>query len=229
MNQPFATARDAAGFVLAGGRSSRMGVDKSLEDFHGKKLIMNAIDLLHDADLSVAIAGARSDLAAFGSVIPDEMGANLPLGPLSGICSALAATPVAAQTQFAVFLPVDMPLVPPELIRWLVHSAKVKNALVTLPSIGGFAETFPVVLQRSLFPVLSRELSQDRRGCFAALRLAAEEGGEQTCEVPVEFIVQAGLVADNFGIPPYLWFLNVNTPADLAQVRSIYSRANRVS
>ena len=225
MSQRLDKQRDVAGFVLAGGRSSRMGVDKALEKFGGKRLICHAIEVLQEAGLPVAIAGARGDLTAFGPVILDAAGANTPLGPLSGICSALETT----EAQFAVFLPVDMPLIPPELIRALVNEAQVKNSPVILPRIGGFAETFPVVLQRTVLPVLLRELRDGRRGCFAALRLAAEEAGGRVSPVPVENMVQAGLVVDAFGIPPHLWFLNVNTPEDLAQAESIYRRAHRVS
>ena len=226
MNQPSAASGDAAGFVLAGGRSSRMGSDKALQEFAGKPLICHAIEVLHAAGLRAQIAGARSDLAAFGPVIPDATDANISLGPLSGICSALAAT----EAQFAVFLPVDMPVVPPGLIRVLLENARIKDSLVVGPSIGGFSETFPVVIQRAALPVLLRELADGRRGCFAALQAAAKEAGELVCTLPVEKLVQSGHVIDETGILPCFWFLNVNTHEDLVRAESIYSsQVHRVS
>ena len=105
---------DAAGFVLAGGQSRRMGTEKSLLDFGGRPLIAHAVGILAAAGLPVSIAGAhaeaRSRLEPYAPLIPDtEPG----LGPLGGICTALASTTAA----YGVFLPVDVPLLPGSLIR----------------------------------------------------------------------------------------------------------------
>lgn len=50
---------DAVGFVLAGGKSSRMGTDKALLEFRGEPLIARAIGILKAVGLPVCIAGAR--------------------------------------------------------------------------------------------------------------------------------------------------------------------------
>ena len=223
MIEDHASGQTAAGFVLAGGRSSRMGSDKALQGFLGKPLITRMIETLAAAGLQVSIAGATSDLAKFGRVIPDSAGVSL--GPLSGVCAGLAAS----DSDFSVFLTVDMPLVPPELIRALLEHARIKNSLVTVASVGSFTETFPVVLRRSILPVLSRELAGGRRGCFAAFQAASNEAGQAISILPVEFLVQAGQIANSSGIPPHLWFLNVNTPEDLVQAEAACSRAHRVS
>jgi len=55
--------QDSAGFVLAGGLSSRMGTDKALVEFDGQPMICRAIEILRAAGLPVSIAGARSSLA----------------------------------------------------------------------------------------------------------------------------------------------------------------------
>lgn len=205
-----------------------MGVDKALQLFYGKPLIEQAIKILAGAGLQATIAGARSDLAAYAPVLtdlPGPEGQAAPLGPLSGICSALAAI----EAEFAVFLPVDMPLVPPGLIRVLLDQAQMKGASVTTSTIGGFTQTFPLVLRRSTLPVLARELADGHRGCFAAGQVAAREAGETVCTLPIEFMVQAGRLADPEGVSPHLWFLNANTPEELDRAESVALQAHRVS
>ncbi len=53
------------GFVLAGGRSSRMGRDKALAMFGGRPLIEIALEMLREAGLNAAIAGGRSGFERF--------------------------------------------------------------------------------------------------------------------------------------------------------------------
>jgi molybdenum cofactor guanylyltransferase len=205
---------DAAGFVLAGGESSRMGRDKALVPFAGQPLIARALALLRDAGFSASIAGARSHLTEFAPIVED---AHTGLGPLSGICAALAGT----SARHAVFLPVDLPLLPAPLLRYLLHHAQITGRAVTLPAINGFAQTFPAVLDRAILPALQDELAAGHRGCFAAFRSAASALNEPVSTVAVELLVQAGCVDHPSGLPAARWFLNVNSPADLERAARI--------
>jgi molybdopterin-guanine dinucleotide biosynthesis protein A len=116
-----------------------------------------------------------------------------------------------------VFLPVDLPLIPPSLIEYLLHHARITRRAVTVPSINGFLQTFPVVLDRSVLPALKTQLDCGKRGCFSAFEAAAESCGQPIAGIPVELLVQAGQAAHPLGLPPFRWFLNVNTPRDLEQ------------
>ena len=203
---------DAAGFVLAGGRSSRMGTDKAMLFFAGQPLIVRALAILRQAGLRASIAGARSNLASFAPIVEDE--ATEPAsgeGPLGGICAALASTPA----RWAVFVPVDLPLLPASLLSFLLHHARLTGRAVTLPSLNGFAQTFPVVLDRAVLPTLHAELSSGRRGCFAAFKAATSSLSQPVSTVAVEHLVQAGRLDHPTALPAVYWFLNVNTPADL--------------
>jgi molybdopterin-guanine dinucleotide biosynthesis protein A len=203
----------AAGFVLAGGRSSRMGRDKALLELGGRTLAARAVDLLRSSGLTATIAGARSDLQDLAPLILDEAP---DLGPLSGICSALAST----KAEFGVFIPVDLPLLPASLLEYLLRDALLTGSAVTLASVNGFPQTFPVVLRRVVLSILQAELGGRRGGCFSSFRAASQALGQPVRAIPVEALVQSGQVAHERGLPPFRWFLNVNAPADLELARS---------
>lgn len=199
---------DAAGFVLAGGRSSRMGSDKALTTLHGQPLVAHALAILRHAGLEASIAGSRSALESFAPVIEDPESDR---GPLSGICAALDAT----NARWGVFLPVDLPFVPVSLITYLLRHARIAEGVAALCSVNGFAETFPVILDRALLPVLRRELESRRGGCLAGFRAASAELKRPVHVLAVELLAQSGQVAHPEGWPTRRWFLNLNTPADL--------------
>jgi molybdopterin-guanine dinucleotide biosynthesis protein A len=208
-----------AGFVLAGGQSSRMGSDKALTRLGGTPLIVYALKILQHSGLSVSIAGARSSLSAYAPVIED-----LGHGPLSGICNALSST----TARRVVFLSVDMPLIPSSLLDALLHQAHFTDAAVTVPSVSGFAETFPSVVDRALLPALESEQLAGNTGCYAALRSAAARINKPFLVIPVENLVQSGQIEQTGDLPPTFWFLNLNTPSDLARAEVLLT-ARRVS
>jgi molybdopterin-guanine dinucleotide biosynthesis protein A len=102
-----------------------MRTDKALVNFEGRPLIAHALQILRGAGLEPAIAGARSDLSAFAPVIPD---AEPDLGPLSGICAAMAFT----STEWSIFLSVDLPRLPASLVTYLLFHAQVTGAAATV-------------------------------------------------------------------------------------------------
>lgn len=219
--EPKDWAPEAAGFVLAGGESSRMGRDKALLQFAGRPLVEHALDIFKQAGLSASIAGARpqahATLEAFAPVVED---ARSGLGPLAGICSALAAS----RAQFAVFLPADLPLLPVSLIVYLLQHAATTGRAVTLVSIGGFTQTFPAVLDRTVLPALQAELTAGRGGCFSAFQAAAEGLAQPISRVAVEPAAESGHVLHPLGLPPVRWFLDLDTPEDLELAEAISRR-----
>ena len=208
---------DAAGFVLAGGASSRMGTDKALVKLGGRPLVEHSLATLREAGLEAAIAGARSDLSAFGPVVDDtEPGC----GPLGGVCAALAST----QAGWAVFLSVDLPLAPAALLDCLLCRAETIHAAVALCSVSGFPQTFPAVVHRDALPVLREDLMAGRRGCFAAFRAAADRLSRPLDAVAAESLGQCGQVRDPRGLPAAFWFLNANSPQELERAERLHSR-----
>ena len=214
----------AAGFVLAGGQSSRMGRDKALVELGGEPLIARPLNILRQAGLSATIAGARSALSRFAPVI-DDAGGGPPNGPLSGVCAALESM----QAEYAVFLSVDMPLLPSSLISYLLHRAQITGAVAVVASVNGFAQTFPAVVRKDALSAVRAELSSGKGGCLHAFRAAADQLGLPFATLAVENLVQAGQLQHPAGLPAAFWFLNVNTPGDLERAETWLSLTHRVS
>jgi molybdopterin-guanine dinucleotide biosynthesis protein A len=196
-----------------------MGEDKALLQLGGRQLIQHALDILREAGLEARIAGARSELAAFAPVIPDAPGAS-ELGPLGGICAALSAF----TCRFAVFLPVDLPLIPSSLISYLVHHALVTEAAATVVSVSGFVQTFPAIMDRAAIESLRSSLNSGDRNCLKAFRAAgsALRGGFSV--LPLELLIQPGQVRHPRALYAAQWFLNVNTPDDLRLLDKVMAR-----
>jgi molybdenum cofactor guanylyltransferase len=215
---------EAAGFILAGGQSSRMGTDKALLEFGGRPLIAHAVGILTAAGLPVFIAGApaqaRQALAAHAPVIADDQPG---LGPLAGVCAALASS----SAEFLVFLPVDVPLLPPSLITYLLRRARITGAAVTLASVNGSQQTFPAVIARRARPVLENELRSRHLGCRAAFQAAARELREPVSVVITELLAQSGQVSHHDALPVVHWFLNFNSVPDVCFALSL--RRSRVT
>jgi molybdopterin-guanine dinucleotide biosynthesis protein A len=211
----------ADAFVLAGGRSSRMGQDKALISLAGKPLIYHALQILRDCGLQPCIAGAQSDFSALAptldaQILPDDP-CTSSRGPLSGICTALAA----CTKDLAVFLPVDLSLIPPNLIAYLLHHAEVTQSAVTLISVSAFVQTFPVVIRSEALTHLQASLESDNRNCLRAFREASHTLSKPFSVLPGELLLQSGQVSHPGNFPVATWFLNLNTADDLTRAEAL--------
>jgi molybdopterin-guanine dinucleotide biosynthesis protein A len=199
-----------------------MGRDKAVVLLGGQPLVVHTLGILRRAGLEATIAGGDAVLGEFAPVIPDGAAGQ---GPLSGICAALESSSAA----LAVFLPVDLPLLPDSAISFLLHHARVTGAPATLFSVNGFAETFPAVVARAALPALKRELEAGGRGCFSGFRAAARGLESELAILPVEMLVQAGQLFHPLRQPVGRWFLNVNTPESLRRAHWYLSPSENIS
>jgi molybdopterin-guanine dinucleotide biosynthesis protein A len=180
----------AAGFVLAGGRSSRMGKEKALLTLGGEPLVKRAIQKLSAICTEVAIAGGTEELARFGRVIPDK---NCGCGPLGGIVSALEQS----SSEWNLFLPVDAPYVPISALKALLAMAGGFPGVGVMARVRGLMQPLCAVYSRNALEALERELVAGRW----KVTLAIESAG------PVKVM--------DFEDPS--WFANLNTPEEFAE------------
>jgi molybdopterin-guanine dinucleotide biosynthesis protein A len=199
-----------------------MGQDKAMMLFDGQPLVARALGVFKEAGIPASIAGGAPSLERFAPLVTDSTPG---LGPLSGICAALASITATR----AAFLPVDMPLLPASLLAFLAERACVTGSAVTVAAVSGFAQTFPVVLERAVVPEFMRRLEAGKRGCFSAFEAAAASLGQTLRAVAAEHLAQSGHVEHPDGLPAYRWFLNVNTPVDLSRAEMPALARHRVS
>jgi molybdopterin-guanine dinucleotide biosynthesis protein A len=194
-----------------------MGTDKALVRLGEQTLVTTAVSILRAAGLEAAVAGARSVLDGGVPVVHD---ASPDLGPLSGICAVLSQT----NAEWSVFLPVDMPLVPASLLDFMLRNAISTGREVTLLSVRGVRQTFPVVLHRAALSWLAKSLQSAERGCLRAFETAAGRLGRPMAVLPVEVLAVAGQAAHPEGLPAARWLVNINTPIDLEHAGSFLRR-----
>jgi molybdenum cofactor guanylyltransferase len=199
----------AEGFVLAGGRSSRMGQDKALLPLGGRTMLEIALDKLRSLPLPAPprVAGGRSDAVA--DLHPG-------CGPLSGIEAALTAS----RRPLNVFLPLDMPLLPAKLLVWMLRRAQITGAMVTLPRINGRPQPLCAVYHRELLgPITASLLAGDYKVMRVVCSAAPRPGSVDIFDVELVASADPEMLAFS-PLPAYRWFHNCNTPEDIAGIEN---------
>lgn len=140
--------RNIAGVILAGGRSSRMGRNKALLEFNGRPLVDHMIELLQEIGLvDIFVSGTLDGY----NCVPDST-------PYDGPAAAIRDTLCQLHAwQGVLFIPVDMPFLTPEILRYLLARGE-----------GAHYEGWPLPLY---WPV------EKTPGAGSSVRQVAEEAG----------------------------------------------------
>jgi molybdenum cofactor guanylyltransferase len=205
-------------FVLAGGRSTRMGQDKAHLSIAGRSLLAIALDKLRMLPLAAAprIVATRSDLSSHAAVIADLQPG---CGPLSGIEAALAAS----ARPLNVFLPVDLPLLPAHFLLWMLQRAKTTGAVMTVPRMNGRPQPLCAVYHRDLLGPITASL---RAGDYKVMPVVTAAARAHSSSHPMDIFDVELVSAANSDLlalsplPPHRWFHNCNTPEDMAGIEN---------
>ncbi len=117
-------------YILAGGRSSRMGRDKAMLQLAGKTLLARAVEIARTVATEVVLLGDRQDLQGADRAIPDLHPGCGPVGGMETALRDLASRPSDSQkAERACFLPVDMPFLPAGLYAALMRDWLAEGTL----------------------------------------------------------------------------------------------------
>ncbi len=105
-------------FVLAGGKSKRMGTDKGLVKFKGNPMISHIIEILDKLNLKTSIVSSNEEYLKFGKPVYKDVIPNK--GPLGGLYTALEYS----QAPMVLLLACDMPSINRKGIQSLMTVAE---------------------------------------------------------------------------------------------------------
>jgi molybdopterin-guanine dinucleotide biosynthesis protein A len=209
-----------AAIILAGGRAERFQStqepwqDKALVELFGKPLLVHAIENVREIvdEVFVSVNNEKREtqylevLAKHGvgnvKLLVDEQ-SNCIGGPLVGILTGLKAL----KADYCFTLPSDMPLIQPEVVKFMFDSAKDVRVVVPMwPN--GRLETLMMVLKRPEALEIAQTLCQLGRPRSDDIIRGA---------LNVRLISITGEIK---ALDPELKsFININSPADLSQLQ----------
>jgi molybdenum cofactor guanylyltransferase len=152
---------DAAGIVLAGGRSSRMGTPKAALEWHGSTLLRRVAGIVGRAvDGPVVVVRAPGqDLPSLPEGVEVVEDAREGRGPLQGLAAGLRAVGDRAPAAYASST--DVPLLHPRFVQ-RVLAALEDDVDVVLPHVGGFPQPLSAVYRTALVDTIERLIAEDR-------------------------------------------------------------------
>ncbi|WP_419803868.1 molybdenum cofactor guanylyltransferase [Terriglobus sp.] len=209
--------RNVTGYVLAGGRSSRMGQDKALLEHDGEPLVERALRTLRAVCAHTRILSGPANfdrdalLSRYGHLVSDT--AHEHGGPLAALAAALAD----CRTPYALLLAVDQPQASAGLLGQLVTTAMANSAIAACFQDGAQAEPLPLFASRDLRHALHQALAEGERRLLPGVQSCARALGQKVLLLDLADGEKAQIT-------------NLNTPSDLQQwKRSVLSNQSALN
>ncbi|MCQ3930045.1 MAG: molybdenum cofactor guanylyltransferase [Chloroflexi bacterium] len=188
--------------IMAGGKSSRMGTDKSFVTLLGKPLIEHLLDRLADLgeDERILVTNRPDDYAALGlpmltDVLPDK-------GSLGGIYTAITYS----QSEYTLVIACDMPFANPALLKYMIGLCDGSYDVI-VPRVDNYPEGLHAIYSQACLAPIRKRLDADQLKVMGFYS-----------DVRVRYLDEAEYHSFD---PKGLSFFNVNTPQELEEARRL--------
>ena len=198
--------------LLAGGASSRLGIDKAWLKIEGETLlqrVVSNVDFLDNEIVIVTAAGRSLPEVQSDSKLKKVEDMFCGRGPLKGIYTGL----MHSSYQHNLVLACDMPFVNRKLVRYMIDGSTGYD--IVIPRIDEYNEPLHAVYSRTCLKAVEDLFA---RGEWKIDRLLSQ--------VRVRYITQAEI--EEFD-PRRLSFFNINRSADVEEAIALLKGENRDS
>ena len=187
---------------MAGGKSSRMGVNKAFVELHGKPLIAHVLDRVSDLGQNETILIANSpadyshlELPVYSDLIPGK-------GSLGGIYSAIHYS----SSQYTLVVACDMPLLNRDLLRYMIDLCESPVDVIA-PRVAGHPQGLHAIYSKDCLDLIRQQLDA---GWLKVVGF--HDSVRVRCLDEIEY--------QRFD-PNGFSFFNINTPQDLKRVSEL--------
>lgn len=201
---------DITGIILAGGKSSRMGTNKSLLKLNGKTVIERVVDLMNSIFRKVIIITNTLEVYDFIN-LPKYKDIYSYKGPLAGIHSGLKYS----NTDKNFIISCDIPLMNKKMIEYIVDYKTEKP--ITICKANGFIQQLAGIYSKSVLPLVENSLNASEE----ELRNADQK--KRKCKV-LSLLNKAGaelIDAEKLVFYNEYLFHNMNKPEDYEKIKQL--------
>lgn len=180
-------------YILAGGKSQRMGADKGFLEINGQSFVANILAAVTPVVGNIVVVSSDERYDALGVTRISDIISNK--GPLGGLYTALKNS----TTKRNLILSVDVPMISSELLQWLVD-AHSDTYQMTQVQVNEKPSPLVAVYDRSVRILLPELLA----GNQLKVRRFVDELTHQTLSVPEKWSAQ---------------LQNINTPEEYKNLK----------
>jgi len=189
--------------IMAGGKSSRMGTDKSFVQLLGKPMIEHLLEKVTDLGQSETILITNRpteynhlNIPMYGDALPEK-------GSLGGIYTAVHHS----SSPYTLVVACDMPFVNPSLLKHMISLSEGDAFDVIVPRVDGYPEGLHAIYSKACLEPIRQRLDADKlkvMGFYEDVRVRYLDESEYQ-----QFDAKG------------LSFYNVNTPQELEDARRL--------
>ncbi len=190
--------------VLAGGKSARLGKDKTVELIGGASLLQRVLSRLATFSTEIILVMAQGQ-AKPPHALPPETRVIEDVFPGAGSLGGIYAGLTASSSFYNLLVACDMPFLNVSLLQYLLELSPSGDAVI--PRVGGYLEPLHAVYSKN---------------CLTPIRHLLEQGNHKIInffpQLKVRYVEEEEV---NRFDPEHLSFLNINTQQDLDKARRL--------